>query len=258
MDVGAAFIAKAQAAEAAEPGKGALDHPAMPAQPLATLDAAAGDPRRDPALPTRGPTVRRIVPLVRVQLRGPLAGSPQRPLDRLDRVEQRRQGQAIGVVGRAQAGREREALAVDQQMLLRARLAAIGRVRPGNLAPLFAGTSRLSRHARDQSIASAIPSWSSSTRCRPSQMPAACQSRNRRQHVTPLPQPISRGSIRQGMPLCKTKSTPVRAARAGTGGRPPFGLGGSGGNSGSMKLHSSSLTIGLLMPGYASSLGPRF
>jgi hypothetical protein len=46
----------------------------------------------------------------------------------------------------------------------------------------------------------------------------------RRQHVMPLPQPISWGSISQGMPLRRTKRMPVRAARSGTGGRPPFGL----------------------------------
>jgi hypothetical protein len=39
-----------------------------------------------------------------------------------------------------------------------------------------------------------------------------------------LPQPISWGSISQGMPLLRTKRMPVRAARSGTGGRPPFGL----------------------------------
>ena len=84
-------------------------------------------------------------------------------------------------------------------------------------------------------------------------MPAACQSRSRRQHVMPDPQPISWGSISQGMPERSTNRMPVSAARFGTGGRPPLGLGRSGGRSGSTMAHNSSETSGLLMP---SHVGP--
>lgn len=41
----------------------------------------------------------------------------------------------------------------------------------------------------------------------------------------PDPQPISCGSISQGMPLFSTNITPVSAARSSIGGRPPFGRG---------------------------------
>jgi hypothetical protein len=50
------------------------------------------------------------------------------------------------------------------------------------------------------------------------------------------------------MPVFSTKMIPVNAARAGTGGRPPFGLGGSGGINGPTIAHSSSDTSDLLMP----------
>jgi hypothetical protein len=63
-------------------------------------------------------------------------------------------------------------------------------------------------------------------------MPAVAQSRSRRQQVIPLPQPISWGRYSQGMPVFSTNKIPVSAARSGTRGRPPFGLGGSGGSNG--------------------------
>jgi len=258
MDIGPPFIPNPQAAEAREPGEGALHHPAVAAQLRAALDLAARDPGRDAPLAARRATMRSIVALVGVQLGGSPPRAPQRLLDRGHGVEHRRQRETVREVRRAQAEREREAVPLDQQMLLRARLAAIRRIRAGNFAPLFAGTRRLSRLARDQSISSAMPSRSSSTRCSRAHTPARCQSRSRRQQVTPLPQPISCGSISQGRPVCNTNKIPVKAARSGTRGRPPWGLAGSGGSSGSMTLHSSSLTNGLLMPGYGSSSRPRF
>src|SRR5215210_7424938 len=75
--------------------------------------------------------------------------------------------------------------------------------------------------------------------------PASCHSLRRRQHVMPEPQPISWGSISQGMPVLRTNRIPVRAARASMRGLPPLGLGGSSGKSGSITSHSSSVTSGL-------------
>jgi hypothetical protein len=111
----------------------------------------------------------------------------------------------------------------------------------------LAGTLAESRHALDQSISSVWPSLSSKARCSRSHTPASCQSRSLRQHVEPDPQPISLGSISHGMPVLSTKTMPVRAARSGTWGLPPLGLGGSGGSSGSTISHSSSVTNSFAM-----------
>ena len=67
--------------------------------------------------------------------------------------------------------------------------------------------------------------------------PIACQSRSRRQHVIPEPQPISCGSISHGTPLLRTKIMPVRAARSAIRGRPPFGCGGGAGIAGAIAAH---------------------
>lgn len=259
MDVRPALVADRQAAILAQPRQRALHDPAMPPQPCAALHAFARDAHLDAALTQGEPTAREVVGLVRMHLVRALAGPAPRPLDGLDAVDQRREDAAIGAVGRGEEDGEREALPVDHKMALAARFAAIRRIRPGFLAPLLAGAKALSTLARRQSILSASPKRSKTDWCKRAQTPACCQSRKRRQQVTPLPQPISGGSISQGMPLLSTKRIPVKAARSGTRGRPPFGLGGSGGNSGLMLSHRASLTNGLLIrSAQAARPVPRF
>ena len=87
--------------------------------------------------------------------------------------------------------RERDASLVCHNMALRARLSLIRRIRAGSLSPLFADTLAESRETLSQSIRSASPRRSRSTRCSASHTPASCQSRKCRQHVEPDPQPIS-------------------------------------------------------------------
>jgi hypothetical protein len=57
-------------------------------------------------------------------------------------------------VGGRHLGRERDALAVDEDVVLRAGLALVGRVAADGGAPLFAGRLLESRAARVQSIRS--------------------------------------------------------------------------------------------------------
>jgi hypothetical protein len=94
-------------------------------------------------------------------------------------------------IGRREDDSEWDATPVDEEMALRARFAAIRRIRAGLLAPLLAGTLAESREARDQSSFSASVKRWSSARCSRSQTPARLQSRSRRQHVMPLPLPSS-------------------------------------------------------------------
>src|SRR5215207_1053396 len=100
--------------------------------------------------------------------------------------------------GKWEAGR------VGQQVTSGARLATIGRIRPDLLAPFLAGTLAESIHARDQSMAPHRPSRSSRFLKSRTNTPAFCQSRKRRQHVTPLPYPSCLGSLRYGIPVMST------------------------------------------------------
>jgi hypothetical protein len=161
------------------------------------------------------------------------------------------QQRVVGVRGREADG-QRDPVAVDDQMALRARRwVPIIRGDTG----LFAGTMAESRLARLRSSWSASTSRSSSLACSRRRMPAACQATRRRQQVTPPPQPSSAGGIVQGMPLRRTKMIPARHARSGTRGRPPLGLGRCRGKSGSAASQSSSETSGLLMPSHLQAPG---
>src|SRR5919204_5380958 len=259
MDVGPALVADREPTVLGQPSQRPLDDPAMPSQALAALDALARNAHLDVAPPQGPATARNVVRLVRVQLVRAFAGPSTGALDGGNAVQQGLKDGGLVLVGLREHHRERDAAAVDHKGALRARLAAIRRMRAGRRAPFFAGMRALSMLARLQSIWSASPKRLRRTCCRRAHTPACCQSRKRRQQVTPLPQPISSGSISHGMPLLSTKMIPVKAARSGTRGRPPLGLGGSGGKSGAIVSHSVSLTNGLLIrPGQAARAVPGF
>lgn len=213
---------------------------------LLRLNTLTGDSRND-ATPTQGgPVFLRIVPLICMQLIRAFAGPAARAFYGVNLVKSWLEHYGLVDVGSRQDDRQRDPLAVDHNMALRALFAAIRRILSGFFAPPGEGTVEASMEARLQSIRSAWPSRSSRTRWRRSQTPAFCQSRRRRQQVMPLPQPSSLGSISQGMPLRRTKRIPVKAARSDTRGRPPFGLGLSTGNNGftcSHRLSSRSALI---------------
>ena len=129
-----------------------------------------------------------------------------------------------------------------------ARAASVTRVGSGILAPLFAGTSDESTEARSQSIRPASPShWCMCCRIN-SHTPRSVHSCIRRQHVIPEPQPISRGKSSHGIPVLSTNTIPVSTWRSASLLRPPLGLGGCAGSSGSIRFHSSSGTSSLAMP----------
>src|SRR3954464_12439215 len=91
MDVGAALVASAESLEGVQPGEAALDHPALLAQPGAVRDAAAGDPRSDPA-PAQLPAVDVVViATVGEQLPRSAAGPAAPAADRRHGVDQRNQ-----------------------------------------------------------------------------------------------------------------------------------------------------------------------
>jgi len=152
MDVGAAFVANAQPPLAVEPRDGALHHPAMSSQPLAGVDPRAGNPRNNSPRPQR-PTFRRAgVAFVSVQLVRSTPGPTARSADRRNRIHDGFDHRHFIDVGRRQHHRQRDAVGIDHKMALRARFAAIRRIRPGRFAPPGAATLDASMAARDQSI----------------------------------------------------------------------------------------------------------
>jgi hypothetical protein len=248
VDARPSLIAHRQPAIPAQPRQRTLHNPPVLPQSLARVDSASGDAWGYVPLPQGLTATREVVAFVGVQLLGTLPRSATRALDGLYGIYSLFQDLRVMDVCGSEDYRERDASSVRNNMALRARLCLIRRIRSGLLAPLLAGTLAESKQALSQLISSASPRRSKSSRCSSSHTPASCQSRKRRQQVEPDPQPISLGSISHGMPLFKTKTMPVRAARSSTRGLPPLGLGGSSGNSGSMISQRSSLTSSLLMP----------
>ena len=254
VDLHVTLVADGQPPEVVQPGQRTLHYPSMPSQPLTALYPTSRDTRCDASLSqvVSAPSV--VVPFVSVQLHWSTSSAPSsstqplRLFDRLDGIYNLDKHLAVMHVSSRTHYREWNSLSVDHKMALRARFSFIRRIRAGACAPFLAGTLAESTEARVQSILPASPSLSSKSWCNFSHTPASCQSRRRRQQVMPLPQPISGGNISHGSPVLSTKMMPVRAARLGTRGRPPFGFDGSGGKSGSTTSQSSSLTIGFAIP----------
>ena len=245
MDIVSALVADRKSAVLRKPCQRALHNPPMPSQFLRTLHTLSGYAPLDAPFSQSLGALFVVVGFVGVHLIRALPRSASRTLYRLDRVQKLLENHRIVDIGGSADHTERDARPLDHNMALRARLSLICRIRSGSLSPLLAGTLAESREARSQSICFASPRRSKRTRCSFSHTPASCHSRKRRQQVTPLPQPISWGSISQGMPLFSTNRMPLRAARSSMRGLPPSGLGGSSGNSGSTISQSTSLTNSL-------------
>jgi len=228
MEVRAPLIADGQPPVPVKPREGAFNHPAMATQSVVGVDPLARDVHLDVATAQEAAAAGDVVRFVGMDLGGATPTSMPSCANRGNRVEQRFEQDTVMAMRAAQAGDEGQPMALDCEVVCRPRFPSIRGVRPGLHAPLFVAMLALSTLTRSQSIRSASPSRSSTTRCKRSQMPACCQSRSRRQQVTPDPQPISWGSNPQRRPALRTKIMSVKQARSGIRGRPPFGFGGSG------------------------------
>jgi hypothetical protein len=247
MDVVPALIANREPTVLRKPGQRALHNPPVPTQLLAALYTLSCYTALYPAPSQDSFALLVVVGFVGMQLLRTLPRSAPRTLDGLYGVDEFFKNHRVVNVCGGDDHRERDPFSVRNKVALRALLSFIRRIRSGFCTPLLAGMLAESTEARSQSIWSASPRRSSKARCSLSHTPASCHSLRRRQQVIPEPQPISWGSISQGIPLLRTKTIPVRAARLSMRGLPPSGFGGSGGRSGSMLSQSSSVTSCLAM-----------
>ena len=204
MDVETSFVADREAAEAVQPGKGPLDNPAIMPKLLAGFDAASCDAGLDASLVAGLAASTEVVGFVGTELCRSLPRPASSTANRRDGIQQLVRRLAVVDVGSGQQEGDRDALPVCDEMALGSRSAAVSRIGAGRFTPLLAAMDELSRQARLQSADPPDANGLSSSRCSWSQTPAACQSRNRRQHVTPEPHAISCGSISHQMPVRRT------------------------------------------------------
>jgi hypothetical protein len=222
MDVVAPLIADREPAVLRKPGQCALHNPPVSPQLLAALYALSCYTALYPASSQSSFALFVVVSFVGMHLLGTFPRStPTRTLDGLYSIDELFKDHRVVDVGSGDDHSEWDPFSVRNKVTLRALLSFICRIRSGFCAPLLAGMEAESSEARSQSIWSASPRGSRRTRCSLSHTPASCHSIKRRQQVIPEPQPISWGSISQGMPLFRTKTMPVKAARSSMRGLPP-------------------------------------
>lgn len=258
MNVNATLEAGAQLAEGSQPGMSALDHPAVPPEPIVALDAPAGDAILDPSAFEMSMASRVVVALVRMQLLGPSARPASLATHRRQGVYQFIKHHRIVTVGAGDTEDQRNALTVRDDVALAAELASVRGVGPRVWAPRGLGTLAPSMLTRLKSSLSALRSSPRSAKCRPCQTPAACQSRSRRQQVMPLPKPNSCGNSSHGMPVRSTKRIPLRACSLLRRGRPPLAEGATTGSNGATLLYSAApISLCLIRPIALQPHSPR-
>lgn len=256
MNISATFETNAKTTEVVEPGMCTLDHPAIPSQAAAMLGSAPCNNRLDATFAQRLAMRLGIVAAISKDRLRLLQRQTALVTQRRDGIYQRQQLRDIMAIRTGQNGYYGNAVGVGRYMVLGTWSRAISGVRSCFSPAPTARIDEESTTTREKSIWSAALSLLSRISCSRSQTPASCQSRKRRQQVTPEPQPISAGKSRQRRPVLSTNRIPVNAARSGTGLRPGFfsrrGFG--GGSSGSISVHSASSTIGLPISSSALSI----
>lgn len=143
-------------------------------------------------------------------------GRPRFPYGR-NRLDQRIELRDVVAIRTAQDDGERDALRIDDEVMLAAELAPVRWIRASFFPANMARTEELSTMARAMSSWPRRRNSASSVSWMRCQTPASCHATNRRQQAVPEPQPISCGSRFQAMPERSTNTMPVSTARSGVG-----------------------------------------
>lgn len=117
-----------------QPGERALDYPTESPQAAPMRDPALGNDRGDSQPTQNPPHGSRVVRAIRVQPFRPAARPPSLASHRRHGNDQRQQLHEVGHVGAGDRHGQGHSLAVDEDVMLRARSPAIGRVRPRRFA----------------------------------------------------------------------------------------------------------------------------
>ena len=126
-----------------------------------------------------------VVALVSVELGGLAASTSAAGANGRDALHQWNQGLAVVQVGRRDANRQGQAVAVDDEVDFRSALATVGRIRSRQRPPLRARTLTESIAHRDQSSSPREPSSSRTRRWSLAHTLASDHSVKRRNAVTP-------------------------------------------------------------------------
>ena len=140
MDLVAAVVADEQAFELVQPGEGALDDPAVAAEPGAVLGLAASDLRCDATPPELAAMAVVVVTAIGAEAFGPAARPTNLAAHRRDTVDQRDQLGAVMAVAAGDRPGKRDPRRVYEKVMLGAVSGSINRARARLGAPFFACT----------------------------------------------------------------------------------------------------------------------
>lgn len=234
MDFGQPFISNAQSSELMQPSNTTLDHPSRFPKTTPMRCSPSRQFTADTACFQRITMRLGVISSIALHASRLSTWAPGFARNRWNRIDQWQQLGNVVAIGLGQNHAQRDAIRLDEEVVLAPRFTPVGRVWPRFFPPCTARTDELSTMTRDRSSWSAPRSRDNSTVCSCSHTPAFCQSRKRRQHVIPDPQPISCGNISHGIPLCNTNRIPVKAKRSFNRLRPGYcrrlGLTGSNGS----------------------------
>ena len=253
VDIQATFVSHAKPAKLMEPADGALHNPPQGAQSATMFRIALCDEGADAAFGQFGFVWFGVIRAIAKDEMGTLTGTALLSAHRRNCVDEWNELGYIVAVSAGDGEGKWDSLAIGDEVVLAPGFAAIRWIGACLLPPKTARTLEESTTARDQSIRSALFKWANSASNTDCHTPNFCQSRNRRQHVIPHPQPISCGRYSQGMPVRNTNRMPVSASRLATAGRPLLLGGLSAGRSGSIRVHNSS---GRISRAICSSMQP--
>lgn len=147
-----AVVANVEPVVAGQPRHCPFDHPSVTAESFGGLDSLAGDTNCHTAPTNPQPELGLVIGFVGVQLARPAASRAAPGPHRRNRHDEGFQRLRIVDVGSRNRYGQRDSCPIGQDMLLGSRLASVGRVRAGQIAPFFARTLAASATTRDQSI----------------------------------------------------------------------------------------------------------
>jgi hypothetical protein len=153
--------------------------------------AAAGDDGHDAARPDQAAALVVVIAAIADHVVGAPARSADAAADGRHGIQQRDQLRDVVSVAAGQRDGERDARSIDEEMVFIAWPRTVDRARPRLGAPFLACTWLESTAARDQSIWPDECNLANNSSCRRSHTPAVCHSSNRRQQITPDPNPNS-------------------------------------------------------------------
>ena len=248
MNIRTTLITNSQPAKLMQPGKGTLNYPTSFAQTATISCSSFSQQGFDIQESQSKPVWLRIIATITLNDLGSFSRSPSFACYWWNCIDQRKKLGNIMTIGTGNCCCKRHSVSIGNYMVLTAVFASIRGVWACFLPPKTARTDAESTIAREKSILSASRNLLSKVWCILSQTPAFCQSWSFRQQVIPEPQPISFGRCSQPIPVFKTNSIPVNAARSEMGFRPGyrnllffFGI------IGSTIFHNWSSNIGLAM-----------